>query len=517
MTVAANRSLWTRLSAAFLAAALGTWLPVAAQAPAITVNARLVVLDVVVTGPDGRPVNNLTADDFRVFEDGKVQRIRSVEPPSSHELPMESAAMDSVFDPARPTAFGHSPVDILMLDQLNTHFADASFARRSVGDYLSHQPSLLPEPTTLLSLYDDHFQSLHPFTRDRDALLRALAAAQNHKAWKLDLDGKAGHGPIDRLDQSLRALEEIAQSYAAIPGRKNLIWVGGGFPTIDADTVAPHDFQEVQQTLQHITDVLLETRVTVYAVDPTSSASSLTEITDESQAAFIDAAGDSLGNNAEPFNSSADFDKLGPVTGGRTIHGRNDIARQIASSADLGASFYTLAYTPSSTSDTEARYRSIRVVCLRPGLTARTRSGYYSGEPQQLRSAATYDLTTAAEGPMPLNGLHVTVERDPTNPGNFVIRAGVSKLTWMVKADGSASTSVYVLAVSLNQQNKMLSHMLQGMTANARAGTDLNDGLRTANFHLTVHPAPKAKLLRFIVRDSASGRMGSFDLPIPRH
>src|ERR1039457_5341462 len=177
---------------------------------------------------------------------------------------------------------------------LNTHFADSSFARRSLHDYLARQPALLPQPTTLLSVGDNRFKQLQPFTRDRDALLRALAAAPTEYAWTLEVNGMADHGPIDRLDQSLRALEEIAQSDARIPGRKNLIWVGGGFPSLDPESIDGDDLQEVKDTLQHVTDVLLDTRVTLYAVDPTSLALGMTEITDASQMAFVLAAGASL-------------------------------------------------------------------------------------------------------------------------------------------------------------------------------------------------------------------------------
>ena len=355
--------------------------------PAFIVNARLVVLDVVVTDKAGKPVDDLTEKDFQIFEDGKQQRIRSLEAPSAHQLPPASlaAGASAVFDPARPASFGHSPVDILVLDQLNTHFADSSFARRSLHDYLAGQPALLPEPTTLLSVYDNHFKLLQAFTRDRDALLRALAVAPTEYAWKLEVNGNADYGPIERLDQSLRALEEIAQSYARIPGRKSLIWVGGGFPTIDPKSIDSRDAQEVKDTLQHVTNALLDTRVTLYAIDPSSSAASVTEITDIDQQAFAQAAGDTLSGASDPFNASDDFDRLGPVTGGRVIRGKNDVAQQIASSVDLGANFYTITYTPSSTSEAAAQFRKISVVCLRAGLTATTRSGYYAGAIQQDR------------------------------------------------------------------------------------------------------------------------------------
>lgn len=494
------------------------------QGQPLSVNVRLVVLDVVVTDQSGRPVDGLTAKGFQIFEDGQPQRIRSIEPPSAHALPPASAAAgaSAVFDPAQPASFGHSPVDVLVLDQLNTHFADSSFARRSLRDYLAEQPALLPRPTTLLSLYDSHFRLIQSFTRDRDSLLRALAATPTEYAWALEVNGKTDHGPIDRLDQSLRALEEIAQSYARIAGRKNLIWVGGGFPSLDPEAIDGNDMQEVTNTLQHVTDVLLDTRITLYAVDPTSSAPGMTEITDASQMAFVQAAGDSLASNADPFNAGEDFDKLGPVTGGRVVHGRNDIAQQIASSVALGANFYTITYAPNSVSEAAARYRKIRVVCLPAGLTASTRSGYYSGPSQPAKSSASaaYDLTIAAESARPLNGIRVTVERDPSPnapPSAYVVHAGVEGLAWKPNSDGSATASVYIMAASLNAKNRILMYILHGMTATAKPGVDLRSTGKTADFAFTAAPSNGSTTMRFIVRDSATGRMGSADLPLPKH
>ncbi|MFY9854059.1 MAG: VWA domain-containing protein, partial [Terracidiphilus sp.] len=491
--------------------------PASATRPVVlTINARLVVIDVVVTDKTGKPVDGLTANDFKIFEDNKQQQIRSIDPPSVHILPAASVAAGTaaIFNPAQPASFGHSPVDILVFDQLNTHFADSSFARRCLHDYLAGQPALLPQPTTLLTVYDNHFKLMQPFTRDRDALLRAVAAAPAEYPWKLELNGNAEYGPIERLDQSLRALEEIAQSYARIPGRKNLIWVGGGFPTINPTTIDGNDAQEVKDALKHVTNVLLDTRVTLYAVDPSSTAAGMTEITDSSQAEFLLNAGDALASNFDPFDANDDFDRLGPVTGGRVVRGRNDIGQQIALSADLGAHYYTVAYTPDSSSEVAAQYRKIRVVCLRPDLTATTRTGYYSGEKQEEKTSASaaYDLTTAAETAMPLNGIQVIVDLDTAldaQPDKYIVHAGAANLTWKLKGDGSATASVYIMAVSLNAKNKMLGHTLHGMTASAKPGANLHDPDKMADFVFTALPLPKATTLRFIVRDNATGRMGS--------
>ena len=358
---------------------------------------------------------------------------------------------------------------------------------------------------------------MQAFTSDRDTLLRALAAAPLQYPWKLEINGKTSYGAIQRLDQSLRALEQIAQSYVRISGRKNLIWVGGGFPTIDPNTMDGDEAQEVKDALRHVTDALLNSHIALYAVDPSSSAAGMTEITDSSQMEFLEMAGDAVSGDIDPFGSSDDFDKLGPVTGGRIIRGRNDIAHQIASSIDLGSHFYTISYTPINLSQAPAQYRKIRIVCLRPELRATTRDGYYSNDvAQQKSTTAAYDLTTAVENSMPINGLRVSVEHD-ASPGTYIVHAGVANLAWKMRDDGSATASVYILAVSLNAKGKILGHTLHGMTANAKPGAKLSDPAKTADFIFPVQPAAKMVTLRFIVRDNATGRMGSADLPLTKH
>jgi VWFA-related protein len=488
----------------------------------LIVNARLVVLDLVVRDKDGKPVTDLTRNDFRVYEDGKLQPIRSFEPPSVHTLPAASLANPAtVFDPAQPATFGQSPVTVLVLDQLNTHFADSSFARRSLHDYLAAQPATLAQPTTLLTVYDNNFKLLQAFTRDRDLLLRSLAAAPTKQAWKLETNGNADYGPLERLDESLHALEQMAQSYAAIPGRKNLLWVGGGFPTVDPTEFDSHDLQTVHDTVQHITDVLLATRVTLYAVDPTSSAAGLVEITNADQADAFTAAGGTFGTNMANFDANEDFDHLGLVTGGRVVRGRNDIAAQIGNAIDAGASFYTIGYAPTNDSTSASEYRKIRVDCLRPGLTMVTRSGYYSERTQQQKSAGTaaYDLATAADSKLPLNGLRFKVIPETSvaaNTDTFVVRVAAPSLNWKQQEDGTSVASVYVMSVAYDAKGKTLSAVDHPMTATAKPSINLHDDTRTADFSFTAPIPNKSVRLRFVVRDSATGRMGTVDLPVPK-
>ena len=243
----------------------------------------------------------------------------------------------------------------------------------------------------------------------------------------------------------------------------------------------------------------------------------MTEITDPSEVAFANAAGDALTLGSDPFSTTDDFDKLGPVTGGRVIRGRNDIAQQIAQAVDLGNTFYTLAYTPDNASDVGKPYRNIRVVCLRPGLTATTRSGYYSEASTRQESSVTaaYDLTTAALATVPLHGLRVAVQPAQA-PGEWTVEVGVAGLSWQPKPDGGAEASVYVMAVSLDAKNRLLGRTLKGMTVNAKPGANLHAPASAAGLAFSAVASPKAVVLRFVVRDSGTGRLGSFDVPLPR-
>jgi hypothetical protein len=287
---------------------------------------------------------------------------------------------------------------------------------------------------------------------------------------------------------------------------------------LDPTLLKGNDDLLVKNTLRHVTDVLLGTRITLYAVDPTSSAAGLTEITRPEQLAFADAAGDAMTGGTDPFNGSEDFDRLGPVTGGRVVRGKNDVSQQIASSIDLGGNFYTIAYTPSSSETASAKYRKIQVAVLRPGLTATTRDGYYPNAASLSPvETASYDLSVAAESALPLNALHLTVLPDdaPEAPrSSYIVRVRASDLQWKPGANGEATTSIYVLAASIDAKGKMVGYSTKAMKATAKAGTNLQDPSHFADFVLTAPPSAKAASLRFVVRDSLSGKMGSRDLPL---
>jgi VWFA-related protein len=482
--------------------------------PIFRVQSRLVLLDVVVTDAKGNPVTDLKREDFQVFEDKQPQRISSFEPPAAHDLP-PPVHPGEAFNPSDTQSYGQSPVTVLVLDELNTHYADTDFARRSIHDFLASRPATLNEPTILLALGDSKFHLLQDFTRNRDALLAALAAHKTSYSWKLEVGKSTGQETVDRLGASISALEQIAEYTARIPGRKNLVWVGQGFPSLDTGSLSPDDQLRLTATLQHVTDTLLATRVTLYAVDPTSNAVGMTEITDADQLLFSAMAGGSAGRLMDPFNQQLDFDRLGPVTGGRVLRGTNDIAQQIDGSVQLGEHFYTIGYSPMNNSDAGQAFRKITVKCLRAGTTVMTRDGYYPGSSTREKSAETIstDLNAAVTAELLYSALHIRVE--PLGGDQYSIHVVAPGLSWTPNGDGSSTAQAEVLGASLSAANKVLAHTLHTMTATAKASANVHSPSLPADFTLTLERPKGTVKMRFIVRDTSSGSMGSFDLILP--
>ena len=116
----------------------------------ITVNARLVVLDVVVVDRNGKPVTNLERSKFVVYEDKVQQTIKDFEAPTRHMMPSGSATKAVVNSVADLPKIGSAPVNVLVFDELNTPFNQLAFARQQMEKYLKSLPEVLPVPCPAL-------------------------------------------------------------------------------------------------------------------------------------------------------------------------------------------------------------------------------------------------------------------------------------------------------------------------------------------------------------------------------
>ena len=112
------------------------------------------------TNGSGIPINGLDKDNFTLKEDGVAQTIRSFEENGAGRS--HSVAGKAITE------------DILLLDEVNTRYADATYARHCLRRLIEKPGAKLEGPTSLLALTGDGLAVLQGPTQDGNALLRAL-------------------------------------------------------------------------------------------------------------------------------------------------------------------------------------------------------------------------------------------------------------------------------------------------------------------------------------------------------
>ncbi len=95
----------------------------------------------------------------------------------------------------------------------------------------------MPFPATLMAVTYKDFEVLQDYTQDRDVLLDTLKKHVAPIPWRKDSNGTLGGAASEVMFATLGALEQVAQSTRGISGRKNLIWVGDGFPSVSTGDV----------------------------------------------------------------------------------------------------------------------------------------------------------------------------------------------------------------------------------------------------------------------------------------
>jgi VWFA-related protein len=144
-----------------------------ASPPSVTfsTNANLVVLDAVVKDRNGKPVTNLTRDDFTVLEDGVVQTIASFESASSQGTPVPAVDNGKSSDERKASApVSPQALTILVLDELNSEVFDQAYGRNAIEKFLSKHGPRLEQPTSLMLLGQKRIELLHDYTQDARAL-----------------------------------------------------------------------------------------------------------------------------------------------------------------------------------------------------------------------------------------------------------------------------------------------------------------------------------------------------------
>jgi len=439
-------------------------------------NVRTVVLDVVITGRGGKPVQGLHKEDFQVLEDSHPQSISFFEEHlGAHPL----KADETNPPPLPPNVFTNVPrvppsdaVTVLLLDSMNTQLQDQSFVHAQMAKYLKNVP-----PGTRMAIFTlgNSLQFIQGFTDDASLLSAALrdpklgagpqtspllsstgqaaadtqttsSAAEYNAAASSALQAFLAEQNASRNEvrvlSTLDALQQLAAYLAGIPGRKNVIWFSSAFPLVTFSnprlgntSITERSYQEQVRK----TDMMLSSaQVAIYPIAAEGLATTATYDVSTQLVGVNNAQqasqqlGQSLQNDAQQRNAAHNaMDEIAQETGGTAMYNSNGLGDAAGRIIDQGSYFYTLTYSPTNAA-TDGGFRKIQVKLAHEvsGYKLAYRRGYYAADTKEVKAAAAKPagdplhpfmgpcMPNSTQIPLALRVLRIAAQPGAGAPGN---------------------------------------------------------------------------------------------------
>jgi VWFA-related protein len=144
-------------------------------APTFKVRVNLVQVRVIVRDSSGKPVDNLTRQDFLLYDQGKLQTISNFSVETTETRLQRAAAVAKTQEDASGDASGNKAPILperfvaLVFDDTHLYLQDATFARSQAGRFLDSTGA-----TDRVAIYTTSGQNKLEFTSDKAALHRAI-------------------------------------------------------------------------------------------------------------------------------------------------------------------------------------------------------------------------------------------------------------------------------------------------------------------------------------------------------
>lgn len=310
-----------------------------------------VTLDVVVTPKSGVPMAGLNQSDFRLLVD-KAER------------PLTGF---------RAVTAGQEPLQVvIVLDAVNTSYEHLGFERQQLGAFLRANGGHLAQPTSLAIFTDDGTQLQAQPTTDGTGLNASL---DNYMIGLRTIRRSSMYHGEDQVQLSLQALEALAAKEAALPGRKLILWVSPGWPMLSGPEIFLDDkeMRSLFATVTTLSMVLRQGNITLYGVDPLGTEEGIgREYYYEDFLKGVSKVGDvQIGNLS--------LQVLAVQSGGMALSASNDVAALMQRCVADAKAYYDISFdAPAAVLGEKGdRYHTVEVKLDRPGLTARTRTGFY--------------------------------------------------------------------------------------------------------------------------------------------
>jgi VWFA-related protein len=568
---------------ALLWAALMSWLvaPLCAVAqqpgdsvPTIRSRTELILVPVRVTR-SGQHARGLNQSVFHVFDNGQERPIAGFEEVARKQAPQPlektQEKVPTQWRTNQPQWVGESSLMVVVFDAVNTslRYPDSLFqrayllnARQEFVRFMDSNPPLTGKTMVavlgagglhVIHHYSDDPQSLKhdleklpfpPHLREEDELPQFSARIPP------DIERAELFASIARIrfyslgttaaavgrDATAAAFQQLANSLAAIPGRKTMIWITSGLPIVNPNRYLP---MWVDERLEKARQALAAANVVVYpiSINPgvdnpvwTSPAEATSSVPEHP----------SLKQPLGPLGSAMDLLAFAEKTGGRVCIYDTRLDRCFKKALNDSVEYYLLGYYVAA--PRKPGWHKIRVKVDVPGVRVRARQGYMQPEPTQdlpldqinLALASPLDFTsipfslrwsTATTGSgEPVNAAIKGVD-SPNAAAGATSASGTSRTaTCEILLDPRSLTMVasefnhmkfdVILLVLGNDNGERAAKVVQTIDLHPRPGSlakMLENGIL---YRKQLNLPPGRYVARAAVRDWFDGRIGTLTVPL---
>jgi VWFA-related protein len=526
----------------------------------------LVQVPIVVTEKSGSHVHGLTKENFHVFENGKEQKISTFE-----EITSTNKALPVVA--SKPGEFSNltlsdeqpRTVTVIAIDTINTPFTDQAIGRHELIKFLADNLNS-GQVLALMIMTSRGVRVVQGLTGDSEQLVQILknASGETPVTQGLGPDAQANSAVGDLADLSAispgaganpqagvnaflaygdeisanfeqqRALEYtlngflgIAWALSGVPGRKSLIWATGGFP-FEISTPAQLPGGYLSPLYERTMQALLAAEISIYPVDvrglvansPMGSAVSAAGNTGASKGRAI--AGQ-IGNRNWLLQSTLmTLDTFADMTGGKAFYNTNDLASSFKRAADDGSSYYLAGYYL-DTHNNNSGWRKLKVKVDKNDTEVRAREGFFvTNTTMNPDNARATDLTYALGTPIEGTGVPVSLKWLGTSgdgakkKAEFIVHMPADGVS-IVGSNGQNHIDFDFAAAAYPVSKKAEKAAVTiGKAVNANVPDAQMASLRASGIDMknALELAPGNYVVRVVIRDTVTGKLGSVTAPL---
>ena len=311
---------------------------------------------------------------------------------------------------------------------------------------------------------------------------------------------------------TLTGLENLVRTSNALPGRKIVFFISGGF-------FLDHNQDSVTR-LRRITSAAARSGVIIYSMDARGLVASLE---DAGTGTPFDPSGRLQRANHSELRASQDsLHALAKDTGGQAILNTNVLEPGLSRALEETAVYYLVGWKPDRQSQNSKRFRQMEVkISGRPDLIVRVRRGFYDREPAPvvLKAAASKPETPAVKLQHALNSVHPVRDLSvwlklnyvkTTNQGLMLavsMQVGGDFLS--PSADGKFGVGVVdIVGKVFNDRGQVGANFSEQVTMRVPAGSSPGSSGNFAYTH-NIFLGPGLYHVRASAHDRKTGRVGS--------